>query len=131
MTVLIVEDNEGVRRVLRRILLAELSSIWECADGACGVAAYQNHHPDIVLMDISMPVMDGLEATRCIRALDPSACIVVLTDYDDGDLCEAAVQAGASAYALKQDMESLPSLLSAMTARCRSKGLGGTTRCCV
>ena len=62
MTILIVEDNPGVRRLLRSAVAGLGSAVWECEDGAGALAAYQAHWPSIVLMDISMPGMDGLAA---------------------------------------------------------------------
>jgi CheY-like chemotaxis protein len=78
MTLLIVEDNAGIRRVLRRLLVDTASTIWEYADGSEALAAYEEHRPDIVLMDLRMPVVDGLMATRQIRSYDPSARIIVV-----------------------------------------------------
>ena len=63
MKLLIVEDNAGIRRVLRRILAGTASTIWECADGSEALAAYEEHRPDIVLMDLRMTHVDGLTAT--------------------------------------------------------------------
>src|ERR1700749_2874824 len=76
MTFLIVEDNAGIRRLLRRTLVDTASAIWECTDGSDALAAYEEHRPDIVLMDIRMPLVDGLTATRQIRDYDPSARII-------------------------------------------------------
>lgn len=63
MTILIVEDNAGIRRLLRRAFVETASAIWECSDGAGALAVYERHRPDFVLMDIRMPQMDGLTAT--------------------------------------------------------------------
>jgi CheY-like chemotaxis protein len=112
MTVLIVDDNAGIRRVVRRNLSSAVHAVWECSDGLGALAAFQEYRPDVVLMDIQMPGMDGLTATRQIRNLDPSACIVIVTDHDDDDLRQAAVEAGASDYLLKQDLMNLPDVLS-------------------
>jgi CheY-like chemotaxis protein len=116
MTFLIVEDNEGIRRVLRRILAGTAGAIWECADGSEALAAYQEHRPDIVLMDVRMPHVDGLTATRRIRGYDPSACVIVVTDYLDEDMKIAALEAGAREYVLKQDISSLPEIVSSLAA---------------
>jgi CheY-like chemotaxis protein len=115
MTFLIVEDNAGIRRVLRRILADTASAIWECADGSEALAAYNQHRPDIVLMDLRMPHVDGLTATRQIRAYDPSARIIIVTDYLDDDMKTAALEAGACDYVLKQDISGLPEIVSSLT----------------
>jgi CheY-like chemotaxis protein len=114
MTVLIVEDNSGVRSLLRRALAGTASHIWECSDGADALEAYTEHQPDVVLMDMRMPRMDGLLATRQIRQSYPSAQIVIVSDYDDEDLRLAAAAAGASGYTLKQDLSELIDLLHAL-----------------
>ena len=114
MTFLIVEDNAGIRRVLRRILAGTASAIWECADGSEALAAYEEHRPDIVLMDLRMPLIDGLAATRLIRGYDPSARIIVVTDYLDEDMKTAALDAGARDYVLKQEISGLPEIVSSL-----------------
>ena len=116
MTLLIVDDNAGIRRMLRRMLVDTASTIWECTDGSAALSAYELHRPDIVLMDIHMPGTDGLTATRQIRGFDPAAQIVVVTDYQDEDIKAAALDAGARTYVLKQEMDSLPGVLSSLSA---------------
>ena len=111
MKILIVEDNAGVRRLLRRVVGETASCIIECADGEDALAAYREQRPDIVLMDIRMPRVDGLAATRQIVEAYPSARIVVVTDYDDETLRRTAKEAGACAYALKQNLTDLAQLV--------------------
>lgn len=111
MTVLIVDDNPSVRRLLRRAILEDASSIWECNDGAETGRAYAEHKPDIVLMDVRMQRIDGLAATRMLRRADPHAKIVIVTDYDDDDVRRAATEAGASGYILKQNLTELAQLV--------------------
>ena len=114
MTVLIVEDNSGMRSLLRRALAGTASQIWECTDGAEALEAYTKHRPDVVLMDMRMPQMDGLRASRLILQTYPSARIVIVSDYDDEDLRLAATAAGAYGYTLKQDLADLIDLLQAL-----------------
>jgi DNA-binding NarL/FixJ family response regulator len=111
MKILIVDDNAGMRRLLRRAVPENASAVWECSDGADALAAYAERQPDIVLMDIRMPRMDGLAAARQICQLDPSARVVMVTDYDDEDLRAAAQEAGACGYVLKQNLIALSSLI--------------------
>lgn len=111
MTVLIVEDNTSVRRLLRRAIDQVATQIWECNDGADALSFYDQHRPDVVLMDIRMPRTDGLAATRQIRQLHPDARIVIVTDCDDQELRVAASEAGASDYVLKQNLTGLASLI--------------------
>jgi len=111
MTVLIVEDNEGVRRLLRTAVEGFAAVTWDCRDGAYALEAYLKYRPDVVLMDMRMPVMDGLAATRQIVRSDPSAKVVIVTDYDDKDLRGAACEAGACGYALKRNLLDLVPLI--------------------
>ena len=115
MTILIVDDNAGMRRILRRALPTSATAVHECSDGGAALAAYTTFRPDVVLMDIRMPIMDGLVATRTIIGTDPNARIVIVTDYDDKALRAAAADAGASAYFLKQNLTDLADLIAAVT----------------
>ena len=85
----------------------------ECADGAQALAAYEKSRPDWVLMDIQMPVMGGLEATRRIKALDPLAQILIVTEFPDAELRTEARQAGACGYVLKDDLGQLGQMIAA------------------
>jgi CheY-like chemotaxis protein len=115
MKLLIVDDNDGIRRLLRRTLAEIASNVWECKDGSDALAAYEEHRPDIVLMDIRMPLMDGLTATRQIRKYDPSARIIVITEYEGDDMRAAALEAGALECIQKCEISSLPDVISSMT----------------
>src|ERR1700722_9882990 len=122
MTLLIVEDNAGIRRILRRTLVDTASAIWECANGSDALAAYEEHRPDIVLMDIRMPGIDGLTATRQIRGYDPSARVIVVTDYEDEGLRTAAFEAGAREYVLKHEISDLPEIVLSLAEQDERQG---------
>ncbi|WP_328988554.1 response regulator transcription factor [Kribbella sp. NBC_01245] len=101
--VLLVDDEELVRTGLRMILDAEpgITVAGDAADGEAALARLDQLHPDVVLMDIRMPRMDGLEATRRICTEHPSAKVVVLTTFDLDEHVYAALAAGASGFLLK------------------------------
>ena len=111
MTVLIVEDSLEMRREICSLLSDLAGEVHECSDGSTALAAYEEHRPDWVLMDIVMKQMDGLEATRQIKSAYPNAKIVIVTSYDDNELKEAASEAGACAYVLKENLFEIRSLL--------------------
>jgi len=113
MTLLIVEDNPTVRKLIRRAATDVAESIYECEDGADSLAAYEIHRPDVVLMDVRMPRMDGLTATRLLLHHHPAAKVVILTDYSDDEVRSAARDAGACAYALKNNLTDLDDVLLA------------------
>jgi DNA-binding NarL/FixJ family response regulator len=100
---LIVDDQRLMRDGLR--ILLELESDFEVAgeaeDGAKALECYQQLAPDVVLMDIRMPVMDGVEATRRLRELDPNAKVIILTTFDDNEYIFEGLRAGALGYLLK------------------------------
>jgi two-component system NarL family response regulator len=102
-SVLVVDDHSLVRTGVVNIINHEtdLHVVAEAANGVEALAAYQEHHPDVSLLDLRMPVMDGVEAVRQIRAIDPHARLIVLTTYDTDEDISRALKAGANAYALK------------------------------
>jgi CheY-like chemotaxis protein len=111
MNLLIVEDNEQMRRMLKSLVADLAAAIYECGAAAEALAAYTAHQPDYVLMDIAMKEMDGIAATREIKRAYPEAKIIIVTNYDNADLREAARAAGACGYVLKENLLELrPSL---------------------
>jgi CheY-like chemotaxis protein len=121
MTILIVEDNPTIRRLIRRAISDIADNIFECEDGADALAAYTEHSPDAVLMDVRMPRVDGLLATRQILDHHPGARIVIVTDYNDDELRSAAREAGACAYALKNNLTELDTVLRDALNSCRAE----------
>lgn len=117
MRILIVDDNVGVRRLLRHAVSEIAQEVRECSDGTEALAAYAAYRPDVVLMDIRMPHLDGLAATRFIRQFDARARVVIVTDYDEEELRNAAREAGASGYALKQNLPDLAGTIRAVLER--------------
>ena len=106
ITILTADDHPLIRDGLAAVLRAEsgLQVVAEAANGEEAIEAYERLHPDIVLMDLRMPVMDGLAATRAILAEDPNARIIVLTTYDGDEDIHRALAAGARGYLLKDMM---------------------------
>jgi len=101
--VCVVDDHELFRQGVSTIIgrHAGISVIGEAGDGQTALALFKEHHPDVMIMDIHMPVMTGIEATRLIRALDEHAKILILTVSDTEESLFEAVKAGASGYVLK------------------------------
>jgi len=116
MNVLIVEDSGPMRRLIQEIVSGLADEVHECGDGADALAAYVLHRPDFVLMDIRMDLVDGIQATRQIKAADPAARVIIVTDYDQADLREGARQAGACAYVVKENLLELVRFLQEQSA---------------
>lgn len=112
MKFLIVENNTQMRRLIAQIVGKSSDVVFECEDGAEALAAYREHLPDWVLMDIEMPQTDGISATRQIIAAFPEAKIAIVTDYDHANLREAATEAGACEYIVKENLTELRRLLA-------------------
>jgi two-component system, NarL family, response regulator len=101
--VLVVDDHALLRTGVANIINHEpdLEVVAEAGDGREAVDAFERWRPDVTLMDLRMPVMEGVEAIRRIRAIDPHARVVVLTTYDADEDIARALEAGAKAYILK------------------------------
>jgi DNA-binding NarL/FixJ family response regulator len=101
--ILIVDDEPLVRTGLRMILSAaeDLDVVGEAQDGVDAVTAVLAHRPDVVMMDVRMPRLDGLAATRQVLALAPAPKVIVLTTFDLDDYVFRALEAGASGFLLK------------------------------
>jgi NarL family two-component system response regulator LiaR len=101
--VLVVDDHAVVREGLRTYLELQddLEVVGEAADGAAAVSAAQALEPDVVLMDLVMPVLDGVGAMRELRRVLPATRVIVLTSFTDDAQLLPAIQAGAAGYLLK------------------------------
>ena len=101
--VLLVDDDALVRAGLRMILssAADLEVVGEADDGARAVAAVREHRPDVVLMDIRMPEMDGITATAALRRLDAPPQVIVLTTFQADEQVMGALRAGAAGFLVK------------------------------
>ena len=100
--VLIVDDDPSIRRGLRGLLEDEgVDIVAEALDGADALNAAYQTMPDLVLMDLRMPVMGGIEATRQLTAVFPTVQVIVCTAYDDASLHQGAMDAGAFAVLVK------------------------------
>ena len=101
--VVVADDQALMRGGFRMILDAQddLEVVGEAIDGADAVRAFERLHPDVVVMDVRMPTMDGIEATRRITALDAAAKVLILTTFDLDEYVYEALRAGASGFLLK------------------------------
>lgn len=103
ITVLLVDDHPVVREGLQAMLetTGDIAVVGQAGDGLEAVAQVAEHRPQVVLMDLRMPSMDGLEATRRIKREFPETSVIVLTVYEKDAFVVGAVRAGASGYLLK------------------------------
>jgi DNA-binding NarL/FixJ family response regulator len=119
-TILIVEDHDAVRKSLRDWLEVEFPdcSVIEAASGEEGIALAKAESPRLVVMDISLPGMHGIEAARRIKATLPSTQLVILTIHESDTYYADATAAGASAYVPKRAMQSelIPTLAALLAS---------------
>lgn len=111
MKLLIADDNAAMRQWICSVVADLADTIFECSNGAEAVAAYAEQHPDWVLMDLMMPVMDGLQATAKIKAMEPQARIAIVTSHNDARLRNEATKVGADAFIPKDQLFDLRYLI--------------------
>jgi DNA-binding NarL/FixJ family response regulator len=104
--VLAADDHPFLREGIALLIgtQKDMLLVAEAANGREAVEQFRSHHPDVTLMDLQMPEMNGIDALIAIRAEFPEARIIVLTTYAADALCQRAMQAGAHAYILKGDV---------------------------
>jgi DNA-binding NarL/FixJ family response regulator len=119
--ILIVDDHDGLRLAIRNLLECQrgFEICGEAKDGAAGVEKVAELKPDVVILNIVMPVMDGFEAARQIIAVSPHSRIVMLSSYKDKQLLEEARNLGAVCYVPKSDAEH--ELIEAVKAAARGE----------
>ena len=103
-TVILADDHTLVLEGFRRLLETQCELLATVGDGQALLQAVAQHRPDIVILDISMPVMNGIEAARALKSKFPSTKLVFVTMHADPAYIRAAFQAGASGYILKQSL---------------------------
>ena len=105
--VLLVDDQPAVRQGLRIRLVLEpdVEVVGEAGDGAGAISLAQSLRPDVILMDVKMPGMDGISTVRTLRALAPESAVVILSLYDDASTRAGAEEAGAAAFVAKHEVE--------------------------
>jgi DNA-binding NarL/FixJ family response regulator len=112
MRIMIVDDNEGMRDVLKNMLGGVEVEFCECEDGGQAISQYSQFSPDWVLMDVSMAYVDGISALSELKAMFPEARVVIVTDYDDQAYRQQAKEAGADWYVLKEHLHDLRTVLA-------------------
>ncbi|CAG0948072.1 partial Transcriptional regulatory protein DegU, partial [Anaerolineae bacterium] len=121
ITVVIVDDHPIVRAGMRTVLNAA-GDITVVADGACGADALSlvaAHHPDVLVLDVNLPDMSGIEVTRQLRARNVSTAILILTVHNDTQTIFGLLECGAAGYVLKDD--ALETIVDAVRAVARGE----------
>ena len=101
ISVLFVDDNETIRQLYRRLLEKHVSHLYIAKDGYHGLELYQKHKPDLVITDMVMPVMNGLEMVKEIKKIAPDAKFVVMSAYSEKDSFVEAIHMGIDGYLMK------------------------------
>jgi CheY-like chemotaxis protein len=112
LKLLIVDDNYKMRSIIRSILEDIFDTIHEIDDGDQALDMYESFLPDWMVMDIKMKHVDGITATQIIKSVFPQARIIILTNFPDKELKDAAFKAGASDYVLKDNLIGLRSIIT-------------------
>jgi DNA-binding NarL/FixJ family response regulator len=117
--VLVADDHPPILDRVVKTLAPEFSVVATVRDGTEVVAAEAEHHPDVLVIDLCMPGMSGLEATACLRRAGSRVPVVCLTAYEDREMIEAALEAGAIGYVTKTSLASdlVPAIRAALEGR--------------
>lgn len=115
MTIMIIEDNVKMRTLITKLLeseLLDLQTIILCDSGKKAIELYHKNNPDWVIMDIDIKNLDGLAAAQRIIEIDPNAKIIILSQYDDLEYKQSAMELGAVDYVNKENLNLITTILS-------------------
>ena len=112
MKILIVENNPLMRKEIADLLKKEGDEIYQCDDGIYVESIYENKKPDIILMDIRMKHMNGLEATKKLTGKYPEARVIIVTNMADKKLKETAFRNGAKGFLLKDNLADIKEIIN-------------------
>ncbi len=128
ISIVLVDDQATVRRGLRMRLTmeADIEVVGEAGSGEAALRLVRSLSPDVVLMDVEMPGMDGIDATAALRAAAPQVAVVILSLYDDARTRARAREAGAAAFVAKHQAKT--TLLTTIRRVVSGIGRGGTPR---
>lgn len=104
MKLMIVDDNVAMRQLIRSVVAYPSDFVCECEDGSEVVNAFQQVQPDVVLMDMQMPKVNGINATKNLKKEFPNANVIIVSNFNDQDFRDEARAAGASSYFTKDDL---------------------------
>ena len=116
--VLIAEDHPGVAKAIRRLLALDCEIVGNVADGHIVLDAAQRLQPDVVVVDLNMPHVHGLEVCRRLKQDNPDATVIVFSAMNDPDIRQRSIEAGASAFVCKGTGD----LLSTVKRLCDDRG---------
>jgi DNA-binding NarL/FixJ family response regulator len=120
--VLIAEDHPGVARAVSRVLALDCEVVGTVADGSAVLEVAQRLQPDVIVVDLNLPNVNGLEACRQIRQVNPETKIIVFTAMDDLDIRQQCSEVGASAFVSKVAGNGDENLLSTVKRLCSDRG---------
>lgn len=123
MRLLIVDDHSAVRAMIRQISAPVVNEVRECSSGSEAVRVAREYKPDLITMDLRMPGIGGIDATRALRQACPSASVVIVTSYDEQPLRDAATTAGASHFIAKDNLAELEPLFARLAEASGSQHL--------
>lgn len=112
MKLLIADDNADMRKMLKSICVNVFNSILECDDGDSAVRIYREEKPDWILMDIKMNKLDGISATMKIKSIHPEAKIIIVSQYNDENVVDAAKNSGAIEFVNKEDLSKILEIIN-------------------
>jgi two-component system invasion response regulator UvrY len=117
MKLLIVDDHPGMRAMIRQIVAQPDDVVHECADGATAVSVAREITPDLIFMDVRLPGLGGIEATRVLHTTIPQSPVIVISAYDQPGVRHLARQTGASGFVAKDRLDEVRPLVAYFRAR--------------